>query len=114
MSLTNSSGLLAPMFVAWVVLIPGYLVLLFLAIPLYVWIKKKFGITWLTVLMAGAACGAATPVIIHGIVFVDATFSGQFSSLLSIMKDGVGATAFGVTVGMATAAVFKVLVGRNI
>ena len=113
-SLVGASGLFAPLFLFWVLLIPGYVVLLLAAIPLYVWVKAKFGIRWSTVLTAGAACGAIIPIIIHGLLLVDATFSGQFSTLFVIVRDGAGAAAFGIAIGIVTATIFKLLVGRNI
>ena len=112
LSLTGGSGLLAPTFVVLLLLIPGYLILLFLALPLYVWTKQKFGISWLTVLAAGALCGAFIPTAIHGVLLMDATLGGRTDSLLSIMKDGVVATALGVAIGLVAAAIFKLLVGR--
>ena len=113
-SLIGGSGLFAPLFLVWAVLIPAYIVLLLAAIPLYAWVKATFGIRWFSVLTAGGVCGAIIPVIIHGLLLVDATFSGQFSTLFVIVRDGAGATAFGIAIGIATATIFKLLVGRVI
>ena len=92
----------------------GYLVLLLIAFPLYVWVKEKFGISWLTVLVSGAVCGAVIPVAMHALILSDALLNGHFRSVTVILGQAFGATCVGVTYGLVMAIVLKLLVGRSV
>jgi hypothetical protein len=110
----HGSAWFAPPLTVGVALIAGYLVLLFIAFPLYAWVKTKFGVRWLTVLVSGAVCGAAIPFAIHALILSDALLSGHFHSVTVILGQAFGATCIGVAYGLLMAIIFKLLVGRSV
>ena len=115
LSLTmNGYGWFAPPLQVGIVLIAGYLVLLFMAFPLYAWVKTKFGIRWLTVLVSGAVFGAVMPLAMHALILADALLSGHFRSVTVILGQAFGATCLGVAYGLLMAVIFKLLVGRSV
>lgn len=115
LSLTmNGYGWFAPTLTVGIVLIAGYLVLLFITVPLYALVKRKFGIRWLTVLVSGAVCGAVIPFAIHALVLSDALLSGHFQSVIVILEQAFGAIGIGGAYGLCMAIVFKLLVGRAV
>ena len=111
--LLGGNGWFAPQFGVGLLLVAGYLVLLLVAIPLYVWTKAKFGVRWPTILVAGAACGALIPFAIHGLILFDTVLRGHYQSVAAILREGAGATIVGVAYGALMAIVFKLLVGRT-
>lgn len=107
-------SLFAPLMVAWIALIPGYLVMFFIALPLYVWIKVRYGIGWKGILVGGAGCGSLIPIVIYLVALLATSRDTQQIAWWAALVECAQLTFFGATAGLVMATTFKVLTGRGV
>ncbi len=101
-----------PMLVLWIALVPGYVVVLLVALPLYAWLKfKHHGVGWKGILLAGALCGMLTPLVLCVSPLLDAIFRAETISGLEVFTGCDQLSVIGLISGVTMAVIFRLVAG---
>ncbi len=100
-----------PQFVIWLSLIYGYPLTLVAGVPLWLWCKRKYGISWPKVLVGGAVCGSIVPVLMYVPVLLSSVSTKNNWHTQEVVAELLRFALGGALLGIAIALTFRLVAG---
>ena len=100
-----------PQFVVWVALFYGYPLMLVAGVPLWLWCKGRFAITWFKVLVSGSICGLLIPMLLYVPILLSSFITRNVWHTNEVLLVLLAMALGGALLGAAIAVVFRLLAG---
>ncbi len=100
-----------PQFVIWLSLFYGYPLTFVAGVPLWLWCKRNYGISWPKVLVGGAVCGSVVPLLMYLLVLVSSMSTKNNWHTQEVVAVLLRFVAGGALLGMAISMTFRLVAG---
>jgi hypothetical protein len=98
-------------FAFWVMVVIGYPTMFFLALPAWRSANERGGVSWMRLLLYGAALGSIVPVLMNGFMLCNAILNSSKYFWIVVLRECVEILLIGAGMGVAVAAAFKLIAG---